>query len=143
MQCGIEFERSPFSDDETELHITVGDGTAKFAVDMYASRQQLEQQYAGLSALLDRTSGIYDAQFGRFGPEFAGGAAHFRFHLRQGLLFVTAQLQARHIEFGQFAVAPESKLYLRSDAESLGSFVHDFRELIDSKTELVTFALFG
>jgi hypothetical protein len=74
--------------------------------------------------------GIYDIQFGVFGPEYASGAFHARLHFHKlSKIHITVKAQSGFEEFGMKHVASESTLYLISEPILLDNFIAELKAL--------------
>jgi len=122
---GIRMTRIWSDEDMVELRIDVSDGVSFFSNKVYVGYSTLEETIAGLNSFKDHVhGGLLDVRFGEFGPEYASGAFHARFHFSEpGRLHVTCKQQS---DFGDFAmknVASEATLYLKSEPVLLDKFL--------------------
>jgi hypothetical protein len=78
--------------------------------------------------------GLFDMRFGEFGPEYASGAFHARFHFHNpGELCITCNQQSEFEDFGRKNVADEATLHLRTEPVLLDNFLAQLKAL-DAKT---------
>lgn len=81
MKSGIHISKIDFDDDLIELRIGVADGISFFSNNVYVWHSQLADAVSSLSVFKDQVyGGLLDIRFGEFGPEYAQGAFHARFH---------------------------------------------------------------
>ena len=67
--------------DMVEFEITTSDKSSQFCVKAYAGHEALELLIAELDRFKAKVpGGIYDMEFGKFGPEFGNGAFQARLH---------------------------------------------------------------
>ncbi|NLF11419.1 MAG: hypothetical protein GX597_06500 [Anaerolineaceae bacterium] len=125
MKPGILLTRIWSDDDVIELRIDVSDGVAFFSNSTYVVYSTLTETIADLNRFKDQIySGLLDVRFGEFGPEYAGGAFHARFHFaKPGRLFVTCKQQSDFQDFSIKKVASEATLYLKSEPVLLDRFL--------------------
>jgi hypothetical protein len=72
-------------------------------------------------------------RFGDFGPEYASGAFHARFHFPEpGKLYVTCRQQSGFEDFGGKNVASEGTLHLRTEPVLLDDFLEQLKA-VDAK----------
>src|SRR6476469_3361488 len=103
-------------DDMIELRIAVCDGTSFFSTQVYAGYGAMENAVKELRRFKDHVhGGLYDLQFGGFGPEYANGAFHARMHFdHPGRLRITTRSQTGYYDFGRKNVAAEATMYVTS-----------------------------
>jgi hypothetical protein len=131
MKPGIVISRLWFDVDVVELRIRVSDGTSSFSNDVYVAHATLEDAVSSLQAFRNHVhGGLLDLQFGEFGPEFAKGVFHVRFHfLLPGRLFVTCKQEAEFVEFGNKQVASKATLYVKTEPVLLDYFIKELEAL--------------
>lgn len=137
MKAGIHFSRVWSDDDMVELEVRVSDGRSSFANPVYVGHVALEQAVSSLRAFKDHVhGGLLDLRFGAFGPEYASGAFHARFHFAvPGRLFVSCD---QEYEFGEFArknVASRASMYLRSEPALLDRFIGELSAVAGGTSE--------
>ena len=122
---GITFTKIWSDDDLVELRIEVYDGRSLLSNDVYVSHLQLSAVVAELETLKTHIhGGLYDLRFGEFGPEYASGACHARFHFQErGLLYLTVTGQSQFNDFGKKQVASEATLFLKTEPALLDNFI--------------------
>ncbi|KAB8059627.1 hypothetical protein [Janthinobacterium violaceinigrum] len=137
MQEKLELTRIGSDDDMMELCIQVCDGTSTFSNRVYVSHQYMRNTITGLHTFKDRVhGGIYDLRFGEFGPEYASGALHARFHFHErGKLLISVTMQSSYSNFGVKNVASEATLYLMSEPALLDNFIQSLRALSDGQQQ--------
>src|SRR5262245_87607 len=131
MGRGIQIRRVWFDDDVIELQIDVSDGASSFSNRVYVGHGQLAETVAQLDAFREHLhGGLVDVRFGEFGPEYANGAVHGRFHFpKPGRLYITSRQEAEYCEFGRKTVASCATLYLQSELALLDRFVGELKSL--------------
>jgi hypothetical protein len=114
-----------------ELQIDVSDGTSSFSNRVYVGHCDLAETATQLDAFREHVyGGLVDVRFGEFGPEYANGAFHARFHfLKPGKLYITSQQESDYSEFGKKSVASCATLYLQSEPALLDRFVGELKSL--------------
>jgi hypothetical protein len=117
-----------FDDDVVEVRIKVSNGISAFANDVYATHLTLTETIAGLNRFREQIhGGILDVCFGAFGPEYAKGAFHARFHFaRVGKLYVTCRQESDFAEFGVKIVASRCAMYFETEPILLDDFIGEF-----------------
>ena len=131
MKPGILISKLWLDVDIAELRIRVSDGTSSFSNDIYVGHDTLEDAVSSLQVFRNHVhGGLLDLQFGEFGPEFAKGAFHARFHfLVPGRLFVTCKQESEFVEFANKQVASKATLYVKSEPVLLDRFIVEMEAL--------------
>lgn len=129
MKSGIHISRVWSDDDVVELRILVSDGTSSFSNQAYVGHAALEDAVSSLHVFKDHVhGGLFDLRFGEFGPEYANGAFHARFHLPvSGRLFVSCEQESEFVEFAKKEVASRATIYVRSEPALLDRFIAELR----------------
>jgi hypothetical protein len=114
-------------DDMVELAIEVADGMSRFANRVYVGYRSLADTIANLESFKTQVyGGLLDVRFGEFGPEYANGAFHARFHFpKPGRLFITCRQESDFSEFGRKTVASCATMYLCSEPALLDRFIEE------------------
>jgi hypothetical protein len=74
--------------------------------------------------------GIYDLEFGSFGPEYASGAFHARLQFQdRGKIFISIKAQSKYEDFGKKNIASEATLYLVTEPSMLDNFIVSLKTL--------------
>ncbi len=131
MTPNILFENIWSDDDMVELEIVANDGKSSFANTVYVSYIEIEELVNTLDIFKTHLfGGIYDIEFGKFGPEYANGAFYSRLHFKQnGKLFISTKMQSQFFDFGIKNVANEVALYMISQPILLDKFINDFKNI--------------
>lgn len=131
MKSGIHISRVWSDDDVVELRILVSDGTSTFSTNAYVGHAALEDAVSSLHVFKDQVhGGLFDLRFGEFGPEYASGAFHARFHFPvPGRLFVSCEQESEFAEFAEKKVASRATMYVRSEPALLDRFIADLRSV--------------
>ena len=134
MKSGILISKLWFDVDIAELQIRVSDGTSSFSNEIYVAHDTIEDAVSSLRVFRNHLNGgLLNLQFGEFGPEFAKGAFHARFHfLLPGRLFVTCNQESGFEEFANKKVASKATLYVKSEPVLLDRFITQMEVLAAS-----------
>lgn len=129
MKSGIHISRVWSDADVVELRILVSDGVSSFSNHAYVGPAALKGAVASLQVFKDQVhGGLLDLRFGEFGPEYASGAFHARFHFpAPGRLFVSCEQESEFVEFAKKEVASRATLYLQSEPALLDRFIGELR----------------
>jgi hypothetical protein len=131
MTKGIRVSSVWSDQDVVELEIEVSDGTSLFCNRVYVGHSGLAQTVLDLGAFKRQVhGGLLDVRFGEFGPEYANGAFHARFHFpKPGRLYITVAQESGFGEFSKKTVASAATLHIRSEPALLDRFVEELRRL--------------
>ena len=137
MKSGIQVSRVWSDDDVVELRILVSDGTSSFSNQAYVGHAALEDAVSSLHVFKDHVhGGLFDLRLGAFGPEYASGAFHARFHFPvPGRLFVSCEQESEFVEFAKKVVASSATMYIRSEPALLDRFIAELRALSAGTSE--------
>jgi hypothetical protein len=128
---GIHFTKIWSDEDVIELRIDVSDGTSLFSNQVYASYSDFANTVSQLDQFKHHVhGGLMDVRFGEFGPEYANGAFHARFHFpKPGRLYITCKQQSDFEDFGRKNVASEATLYLKTEPVLFDNFLEQLKAL--------------
>jgi hypothetical protein len=130
-------------DDVVEFAITTSDGCSQFFVKVYVGHEKLESLAADLDSFKGQVyGGIYDMEFGKFGPEYANGAFQARLHFHpkgQGHLYITVRAESDWRQFSTTDVASQVTLYLKSEPALLDRFIGELRRVWSGTQDKATF----
>jgi hypothetical protein len=131
---GISFSKIWSDQDMIELRIEVSDGASLFSNKVYVGYSDFSDAVSQLDTFKDHIhGGLLDMRFGEFGPEYASGAFHARFHFPEpGKLYITSRQQSGFEDFGRKNVASEATLHLRTEPVLLDNFLEQLKA-IDAK----------
>ena len=120
-----------------ELRIEVSDGASLFCNQVYVGYADFSDAVSQLDTFKDHIhGGLLDMRFGEFGPEYASGAFHARFHFPQpGKLYITSKQQSGFEDFGRKNVASEATLYLKTEPVLLDNFLEQLKALNSKKRD--------
>ena len=137
MKPGIQLTKVWFDDDMVELRIDVSDGTSFFSNRVYVGYSALTKAVAQLDDFKSHIhGGLLDVRFGEFGPEYANGAFHARFHFpKPGRLYISCRQQSGFEEFSVTKVASEAALYLKTEPALLDNFISELKSLDAKRRE--------
>jgi hypothetical protein len=137
MKSGIHISKVWADDDVVELQILVADGTSSFANKAYVGHSELKDAVSSLHAFKDHVhGGLCDFRVGAFGPEYAGGAFHARFHFQvPGRLFVSCEQESQFVEFAKKKVASRATMYIKSEPALLDRFIAELRAVSAGSSE--------
>jgi len=96
-----------------EFRISSSNGSSIFVHEVYVGYGELDETITGLDQFKEQIyGGIFDIEFGAFGPEYASGAFQARLHFQErGNIFVTIKAQSKFEDFGKKNVASEATIY--------------------------------
>jgi hypothetical protein len=134
---GLQFTKIWFDEDMVELKVDVSDGTSFFSNKVYVGYSLLTNMVSQLDTFKDHVhGGIFDMRFGEFGPEYANGAFHARFHFaKPGKLYITCKQQAEFRDFGRKNVASEAVIFLQTELAPFDNFIREFKSLEEKHRE--------
>lgn len=139
MTPSIVIEKVWSDDDLVEFRITTTDGCSLFCVNVYSGHEHLRSLVADLDRFkVQLSGGIFDIEFGKFGPEYAKGAFQARLHFRsngRGRLFTTVRAESEWRPFSMTNVASRATLHLTSEPALLDRFIGELRR-VSSGTEM-------
>ena len=138
MKSGIHISRVWSDDDVVELRILVSDGVSSFSNQAYVGHAALDDAVSSLHVFKDHVhGGLFDLRFGEFGPEYAGGAFHARFHFPvPGRLYVSCEQESEFTEFAKKEVASRATMYVMSDPALLDRFIAELRAVAAGSSEV-------
>ncbi|ESK54087.1 MAG: hypothetical protein I8H98_04875 [Moraxellaceae bacterium] len=133
---GITFKIIWRDDDMYEFQITSSDGISTFINKVYVGYDNYNKMVSEIYQFKNHIyGGIYDIQFGEFGPEYASGAFVARLHFQElGKIYVSIHAQSEFIDFGKKNIASEVKLFFTTEPVLLDNFIEQLKLL---KSELV------
>jgi hypothetical protein len=131
---GISFIKIWSDQDMIELRIEVSDGASLFSNQVYVGYSHFSGAVSQLDTFKDHIhGGLLDMRFGEFGPEYASGAFHARFHFPEpGKLYITSRQQSGFEDFGGKNLASEATLHLRTEPVLLDNFLEPLKG-VDAK----------
>ena len=134
MKSGIIFENIWHDEDMYELKISSSDGNSIFVQNVYAGYGAFDETISKLDTFKTHVhGGIYDIEFGSFGPEFANGAFQARLHFQdRGKIHVSIIAQSEFEDFGIKRVASDAKLYFITETALLDNFITELKSLNNS-----------
>jgi hypothetical protein len=135
IKSGILFEKTGEDDDSVELKITISNEQLTFSNLVYVGRDAISDLIKGLDKFKTQLNGgIFNCQFGEFGPEYANGAFYARLHFQdRGLFNITIKAQGGFELFGKEKVANKVTLYLISEVVLLDNFIYQLIALNDGR----------
>ena len=137
MKPGILIRKIWFDDDLIKLRIRVSDGTSFFSNEVYVGHGTFAEAASSLCVFKDHIhGGLLDVQFGQFGPEYATGAFHARFHFATpGRLYVSCEQESAFQEFKRRTVASRATMYLKSEPVLLDRFIAELQAVAAGNNE--------
>jgi len=138
MSPGIMFENIWHDEDMYEFRISSCDGASIFVHKVYVGYGTFDETISGLDTFKDQIyGGIYDIEFGSFGPEYASGALHARLHFQErGKIFVSVRAQSEYEDFGKKNVASEAALYFTTEPALLDKFIASLKSLSNDNSDI-------
>ena len=124
MEPRIAIKRIWSDEDLLKLSVQVCDGRSLFVSEAYVALNWGTASGNSLKTLGPQVpGGIFDLEAGNDGPEFASGAFRARFHwFRPTALLLSTTQQGDFFEFKKNQVAPEAKMFLRTEPGLLDRF---------------------
>lgn len=137
MKPGIRFTKIWSDQDMIELRVDVSDGTSFFSNQVYVGYSEFTDAVSRLNRFREHVhGGLLDVRFGEFGPEYANGAFHARFHfLKPGRLYVTCRQESGFDDFSIKKVASKAILYLKTEPVLLDNFIAELKALDAKRRE--------
>ena len=137
MMKGIQFVKVWSDEDVVELQVEVSDGSSSFVNQVYVGHGMFADTVSSLDTFKDHLyGGLLEVRFGDFGPEYANGAFHARFHFPEpGRLYITARQESEFEEFGQKTVATCATMYIKSEPVLLDRFIGEMRDLASGRSD--------
>ena len=120
-----------------KLRIDVSDGASLFSNQVYVGYSDFSDAVSQIDAFKNHVhGGLIDIRFGEFGPEYANGAFHARFHFpKPGELYITCKQQSVFKDFSIKSVASEAILYLKTEPVLLDNFIDELKALDERRRE--------
>lgn len=137
MKPGIHFSKVRSDDDAVELEIRVSNGMSTFSNRVHSGHAALVEAASSLRDFKSQVhGGLFDLRLGEFGPEYAGGAFHARFHFAvPGRLFVSCEQESEFVEFGKKIAADRASMYLHSEPGALDRFIAELGAVAEGARE--------
>jgi hypothetical protein len=137
MKTGITFENIWHDEDMYEFRISSSDGASLFVHEVYVGYGTFDETIAALDIFKDQVyGGIYDIEFGSFGPEYGSGAFHARFQFQEkGKIYITIKAQSEYEDFGKKNIASEATLYFVAEPAQLDNFITSLKSLNNGNTD--------
>lgn len=131
MKPSLEIRKIWEDDDMIEVVFTVSDGQSTFATELYVGRGTLRETVEDLDRFQPQVhGGIYDLEWGGFGPEYASGAVRIRLHFyHNARLCISGLIESEFTEFGPKKIASRGELYFYSEPALLDNFIEELRSL--------------
>ncbi|MCB1100125.1 MAG: hypothetical protein KDN22_31465 [Verrucomicrobiae bacterium] len=142
MEPSLEIRKIWEDDDMIEVVFAVADGQSVFGTKLYVGHGTLKETVEELDKFKSQVhGGIYDLEWGGFGPEFANGAVRIRLHFyRNARLCISGLIESEYTEFGLKKIASRGELYFYSEPASLDNFIDEMRSLSNGVTDSVSLA---
>ena len=114
-----------------EFQITSSDGTSTFINEVYVGYGIYDEMLADIDRFKSHIyGGIYDIEFGAFGPEYASGAFMARLSFQErGKIYVSIHAQLEFRDFGKKNIAGEAKLFFTTEPALLDNFIQQLKQL--------------
>jgi hypothetical protein len=118
-------------DDMIEVTLAVSDGKSLFSTEIYVGHKLLEDTIGELDRFKTHVhGGLYDIEFGTFGPEFASGAARIRMHFHHmARICVSAFTESEFKDFSIKNVASRGEIYFYSEPALLDNFISELTSM--------------
>jgi hypothetical protein len=125
-----------------EVRVSIEGPDAGFAINAYVGRIDFRDALENLRRFGKQIyGGLCEVRFGEFGPEYANGAVHLRFHWIDGQIYITCRLQADFDKFGRKEVADEALVHLRTEPAHFDRFLVSLAPFVDRQTHDVSLEL--
>lgn len=129
----IQFKKIWSDEDAIELCVEVCNGTSLFSNKVYIEINGIEELVKDLKIFRSQIrGGIYDINFGSFGPEYASGAFEARLHFHEagkGMLYISTRQQSGFEIFKENKVASEARMYLKAEPALLDQFIAELGDV--------------
>jgi hypothetical protein len=137
MKPGMHISKIWFDEAVIELRIAISDGTSFFSNQVYVGHRDFDDAVSSLNVFKDHIyGGLLDVRFGEFGPEYAHGAFHARFHFpNPGRLYVSCEQESEFKEFAGKNVASHASMYIRSEPALLDRFITELKAIAIGTSE--------
>lgn len=138
----LRLSRVWYDNDMDELRVAVEGSDTGFAVNAYVGRNDFNDALTDLQ-LFAKTihGGLCEVRFGEFGPEYASGAIHLRFHWVEGRIYLTCRLQSDFHPFGRKEVADEALVHAGTEPALFDAFLAELGPFVDRKRDEVVLEL--
>jgi hypothetical protein len=129
----IKFTKIWSDEDVIELEIKTSNGSSLFTNTVYISYATLEKTVSELDKFKTQIyGGIYDIEFGTFGPEYANGAFQARLHFairNSGKIYISVKAETDFEEFANKKISERVELYLKTEPSLLDNFINEMKSL--------------
>jgi hypothetical protein len=129
----IQIKKDWFDNDIIRLIVEICDGTSLFSNWVWIGSHGIEELVRDLNVFKNQIhGGIYDINFGNFGPEFAGGGFQARLHFYppgKGQVYISTYQQSDYADFKKSEVASEARMYLKTEPGLLNRFIAELGSL--------------
>lgn len=141
MKPEITLERIWQDEDLYEFRISASDGESVFVNRVYVGLASFDETIEALDIFKDHVyGGIYDIEFGTFGPEYANGAFHARLHFQErGKIYISIKAESEYTEFGKKTISSQARLYNIAEPAQLDKFIIRLKSLSRGNTDSVCF----
>ena len=125
MKLGIRLITIWVDIDLIELKVEVSNGISLFFNQVYVQHEALTYMIADLKVFRNQIKGgLLDVRLGEFGPEYANGAFHGRFHFQGlGKLYIICKQQTKFENFPLRLVANKATIHLKTEPVLLDNFI--------------------
>ncbi len=142
MKPNIHFTNIWADNDMIELDIKTTSEYSLFSTKVYVGFSQIEKISEELKIFKNHIhGGLYNLEFGMFGPEYASGAFSIRFHFQdRGILHLTVNTQTEYYSFGKKEIADEATMHLKTEPALLDKFINSFKSIsysVGNELELI------
>lgn len=127
-------------DDMIEVTLSVCDGGSLFSTEIYVGHDALNKTVAELDEFKSHVhGGIYNIEWGSFGPEYANGAVRIRLHFyHMARICVSSLIESNYEEFGIKKVASRGELYFYSEPALLDNFISELKAIANQQSDEAT-----
>ena len=129
-------------EDMDEVRVAIEGPDAGFAINAYLGRTDQRDVLESLCRFAKQIyGGLCEVRFGEFGPEYANGAVHLRFHWIDGQIYITCRLQAHFDTFGRKEAADEALIHVGTEPALFDVFLASLAPFVDRQTHKVELEL--
>lgn len=123
-----------------EVTVAVSDGRSLFSTDIYVGHSHLNKIVDELDTFKTHVyGGIYDIEFGCFGPEYASGAARIRLHFHHlARICVSAFTESEYADFSIKKISSRGEVYFYSEPGLLDNFITELRSMSKQQSDEAT-----
>jgi hypothetical protein len=125
-----------------ELRVAVEGPDTGFTINAYVGRTDFMKALQDLRLFAKAIhGGLCEVRFGEFGPEYANGTIHLRFHWVEGRIYLTCRLQSDFHPFGRKEIADEALVHVGTEPALFDAFLAELAPFADRNRDEVVLEL--